>query len=184
MKIGEPSAWMTADELLRLNQPPARRELVRGQLIVQEPAGFRHRDVAARLLIAVGTFVESRSLGRVLTAETWFRLRTNPDTVRAPDVAFVKHDRIPNPAPRGYAAMAPDLVIEVLSPDDRPADILSKVGDWLEAGTSLVWVVAPERRTARVYSADGGQELVAESDRLHGGAVLPGFQLELRRMFE
>lgn len=175
---------MSAEELLRLNMPEARRELVRGELIVREPAGFRHGDVAARLLIAVGTFVESRSLGRVLTAETGFRLRTNPDTVRAPDVAFVRRDRLPEPPPRGYAAIAPDLVIEVLSPDDRPGEVLSKVGDWLEAGTTLVWVVDPDGRTARVYRADGGQDLLTDRDRLDGEVVLPEFQYELRRAFE
>lgn len=175
---------MSAEELLRLNMPEARRELVRGELIVREPAGFRHGDVAARLLIAVGTFVESRSLGRVFTAETGFRLRTNPDTVRAPDVAFVRHDRLPEPPPRGYAAIAPDLVIEVLSPDDRPGEVLSKVGDWLEAGTTLVWVVDPDGRTARVYRADGGQDLLTDHDRLDGEVVLPEFQYELRRAFE
>ena len=175
---------MTADELLRLNDPAARRELVRGELIVREPAGFRHGDIAARLLIAVGTFVESRYLGRVFTAETGFRLRTNPDTVRAPDVAFVRRDRLPDPPPRGYAAIAPDLVIEVLSPDDRPGDILNKVGDWLQAGTSLAWVVDPDHRTARVYRADGTQEFLTDADRLDGEAVLPEFHYELRRAFE
>jgi Uma2 family endonuclease len=176
--------WVSAEELLRLRGPAARRELVRGELIVREPAGFRHGDIAARLLIAVGTFVESRSLGRVFTAETGFRLRSNPDTVRAPDVAFVRRDRLPDRPPPGYAAIAPDLVIEVLSPDDRPGDVLSKVGDWLQAGTSLVWVIDPERRTARVYGADGNQELLTDADRLDGGAVLPGFQYEPRRAFE
>jgi Uma2 family endonuclease len=175
---------MSAEELLHLRGKEARRELVRGELIVREPAGFRHGDIAARLLIAVGTFVESRSLGRVFTAETGFRLRTNPDTVRAPDVAFVRRDRLPDPPPRGYAAIPPDLVIEVLSPDDRPGDVLSKVGDWLQAGTSLAWVVDPERRTARVYRADGSQALITDADRLDGEAVLPEFQYELRRAFE
>jgi Uma2 family endonuclease len=175
---------MSAEELLHLSGPEARRELVRGELIVREPAGFRHGDIAARLLIAVGTFVESRSLGRVFTAETGFRLRTNPDTVRAPDVAFVRRDRLPDPPPRGYAAISPDLVIEVLSPDDRPGDVLSKVGDWLQAGTSLAWVVDPERRTTRVYRADGSQAVFTVDDRLDGEAVLPEFQYELRRAFE
>jgi Uma2 family endonuclease len=176
--------WLSAEELLRLNVPEARRELVRGELIVREPAGSRHGDVAARLLIAVGAFVESRSLGRVFAAETGFRLRENPDTVRAPDVAFVRRGRLSDPLPRGYAAVAPDLVIEVLSPDDRPGDVLSKVGDWLEAGTTLVWVVDPDRRTARIYRADGSQELVTDADRLDGEAVLPEFQYELPRAFE
>ena len=178
-----PTGPITADDLLRLNISEARTELVGGELVVREPAGYRHGDVAARLLIAVGAFVESRTLGRVFTAETGFRLRQNPDTVRAPDVAFVRQDRLPDPSPLGYAALAPDLVVEVLSPDDRPGEVLSKVGDWLEAGTSVVWLVDPERRSARVYRRDGTQEPLAEADRLDGETVLPGFECELRRIF-
>lgn len=174
---------LTADDLLRLNMPDARTELIRGQLVVREPAGYRHGNVAARLLVAVGAFVEAHALGWVFTAETGFRLRTDPDTVRAPDVAFVRRDRLPDPSPRGYAALAPDLVIEVLSPDDRPSEVLAKIGDWLEAGTSLVWLVDPEKHTARVYRADGSERHLAEPDRLDGEAVLPGFECELRRMF-
>ena len=172
----------TADELLRLNMPDARTELVRGELVVREPAGYCHGNVAARLLVAIGGFVEPRGHGWVFTAETGFRLRTNPDTVRAPDVAFVRRDRLPDPPPRGYAALAPDLVVEVLSPDDRPGEVLSKVGDWLEAGTSLVWVVDPERRMARVYRADGTQDNLGGADRLDGETVLPGFECEMRRI--
>jgi Uma2 family endonuclease len=174
---------MTADDLLRLNMPDARTELVRGELVVREPAGYRHGDVAARLLVAIGAFVESRALGQVFAAETGFRLRKDPDTVRAPDVAFVRRDRLPDPPPRGYAALAPDLVVEVLSPDDRPGEVLSKVGDWLEAGTSLVWVADPERQTARVYRADGSQGHLGEADRLDGETVLPGFECEMQRIF-
>ena len=174
---------MSADDLLRLNIADARTELVRGELVVREPTGYRHGAVAARLLIAVGTFVESHALGRVFTAETGFRLRRDPDTVRAPDVAFVRLDRAPNPPPLGFAELAPDLVVEVLSPEDRPGEVLSKIGDWLEAGTSLVWVVDPEQRSARVYRADGTQDQLGETDRLNGEAVLPGFDCELRRLF-
>ena len=173
---------MTADELLRLNVSDARSELIRGELVVREPAGYRHGNVAARLLVAIGAFVETRALGWVFTAETGFRLREDPDTVRAPDVAFVRHDRVPDPPPRGYASLAPDLVVEVLSPDDRPGEVLSKVGDWLEAGTALVWVVDPERHTARVYRADGSEDHLGAADRLEGETVLPGFECELRRI--
>jgi Uma2 family endonuclease len=171
---------MTADELLRLGASHKRTELVRGQLVVREPAGYRHGDVAARALAALFTFVNSRALGRVFTAETGFLLRRNPDTVRAADVAFVRQDQLPHPAPRGFAELAPDLVIEVLSPDDRPGEVLSKVGDWLEAGARLVWVIDPERRDARVYRADGSQVHLSEDDQLGGESVVPGFQCAVR----
>ena len=175
---------MTADELLRLKLPAARTELVRGQLVVREPAGYRHGAVAARLLLAIGGFAEAHGLGTVFTAETGFRLRADPDTVRAPDVAFVRRERLPEPPPRGYAALAPDLVVEVLSPDDRPREVLDKVSDWLESGTTLVWVVDPERRAARVYRIDGSVDELGEADLLLGEAVLPGFACEMRRILD
>jgi Uma2 family endonuclease len=167
---------MTAEELLQLGLSEKRTELVHGQLVVREPAGYRHGEIAARLLASLYNFVESRALGRVLTAETGFVLRRNPDTVRAADVAFVRQDRLPVPPPSGFADVAPDLVIEVLSPSDRPGDVLSKIGDWLDAGVLLVWIIDPQRSDARVYRADGSQEHLGEHAWLDGESVVPGFR--------
>ena len=174
---------MTADELLRLNLPDKRTELVKGVLVVREPAGFRHGDVAVKLTIAIASFVRPRDLGTVLAAETGFKLATNPDTVRAPDVAFVQKDRVPSPPPAGYAPFAPDLAVEVLSPDDRPGEVLAKVADWLSAGCRLVWVVDPARRIARVYRADGSESLLSHRDALDGEDVLPQFACFLASIF-
>ena len=148
-------ATMTAEDLLRLNIQDKRSELVRGRLVVREPAGFAHGVVAARIGRRVGEFVDAGSLGLVVAAETGFTLARDPDTVRAPDIGFICLDRVPDPLPRGYAPMAPDLVVEVLSPDDRPGEVLAKIADWLRAGTGLASVVDPVRRSARVYRADG-----------------------------
>lgn len=168
-------ALLTAEELLRLNLPNKRTELVRGMLIIREPAGYQHGDVAMRLGAAIHAHVEAHDLGRVFAAETGFTLARKPDTVRAPDVAFISNERLPDPPPRGFAEMAPDLAVEVLSPDDRAGEVLDKVADWLKAGTRLVWVVDPLRANARVYRADGSESLLGESDVLHGEDVLPGF---------
>jgi len=168
---------MTADELLHLNLPDKRTELVRGELVVREPAGFQHGVVAMNLAIAIHTFVRAHRLGTVLAAETGFKLFTNPDTVRAPDVAFIRADRVPAPPPRGFPAMAPDLAVEVLSPDDRPGEVLQKVADWLNAGVRLVWVVDPGRRSARVYRPDGVDSQLTERDALDGEDVLPGLAI-------
>lgn len=170
-----PAAALSADELLRLNLPNKRTELVRGTLVVREPPGFQHGAVAANLLIAIANHARAGNLGVVLAAETGFKLFSNPDTVRAPDVAFIRRERVPNSAPRGYAAMAPDLVVEVLSPDDRPGEVREKVADWLEAGCQLVWVVDPIKRRARVHRADGSEATIAADDELQGESVLPGF---------
>ena len=174
-----PSATLTADDLLHLNLPNKRTELVRGVLVVREPAGYRHGDVAARLTTLLMNHVNAHDLGRVLAAETGFRLATDPDTVRAPDVAFIRRERLPDPPPTGYAALAPDLVVEVLSPDDRPGEVLAKIADWLSAGTQLVWVVDPARHAARVYRADGSESLAAQDGMLDGEDVVPGFVCRL-----
>jgi len=173
---------MTADELLRLNLPDKRTELVRGVLVVREPAGYRHGEVAARLCKVLLDHVDHHDLGRVLAAETGFTLATNPDTVRAPDVAFISRERLPDPPPSGFAALAPDLVVEVLSPDDRPGEVLAKVADWLSAGSALVWVVDPRRNLARVYRADGTESLVTTDGTLDGEDVLPGLVCPLARV--
>jgi len=170
---------MTAEELLRLNLPNKRTELVRGVLVVREPAGYRHGDVAAQLLVAIANHVNANGLGRVFAAETGFTLTRRPDTVRAPDVAFISNERLPDPAPRGFAELAPDLAVEVLSPDDRPGEVLAKVGDWLNAGARMVWVVDPVRVIARVYRADGSESILGATDALRGEDVLPEFEYRL-----
>ena len=175
-------ALLTAEDLLRLQPPDKRTELVRGHMIVREPAGFQHGDVAMGMALAIGQFLKRKNLGRLLAAETGFKLFTNPDTVRAPDVAFVRHERIPDPIPKGYAPFAPDLAVEVLSPDDRPGEVSEKIADWLAAGTRLVWIIDPEKRNGRVHRADGSVTVIAEDESFGGEEVLPGFTCTLREI--
>ncbi|MBL0170359.1 MAG: Uma2 family endonuclease [Gemmatimonadaceae bacterium] len=183
---------MTADELLMLRMPDKRMELVRGRLVVREPAGFWHGDIAARVLVAIsnyltadrGTQTSGAARGRVVAAETGFTLQRNPDTVRAPDVAYICTERIPSAAHVGFADVAPDLAVEVLSPSDRPGEVLSKVADWLTAGTLLVWTIDPERRRARVYRADGSDVVLSADDYLDGEDVLPGFRASVSELVD
>jgi Uma2 family endonuclease len=177
--MSPPSALMTADDLLRTHVPDKRTELVRGVLVVREPAGSRHGLVTMSLGAELAVYVKRTAAGGVYAAETGFKLATNPDTVRAPDVAFVTRERLPSPGTTGYPALAPDLAVEVLSPGDRPGEVLAKVADWLSAGTRLVWVLDPERRLARVYRHDGSQTLVTEEGALDGEDVLAGFSCPL-----
>lgn len=170
---------VTAEELLYMHLPEKRVELVRGRLIAREPAGFQHGIVAARLAARLSTYVDERGLGAVVAAETGFKLFSKPDTVRAPDAAFISRGRMPDAGTRGFPSLAPDLVLEVLSPDDRAGEVLSKVGDWLNAGAQLVWVIDPIRRQARVYRADGSQAQIADHEALNGENVLPGFTCAL-----
>jgi Uma2 family endonuclease len=170
---------MTADELFRTHLPEKRAELVRGLLVVREPAGYAHGRVAMNLAVRLATYVEGAGAGQVFAAETGFTLARAPDTVRAPDIAFVRRDRLPEPSTQGFPDLAPDLVVEVLSPDDRPGEVLAKVADWLSAGTKLVWVVDPGRRLARVYRHDGSEAIVTAEAALDGEDVLAGFSCSL-----
>ncbi|HYV99436.1 MAG TPA: Uma2 family endonuclease [Gemmatimonadaceae bacterium] len=178
-----PSALITADELFYLNLPNKRTELVRGALVVREPAGGEHGSVAARVLTAMSVYVDANALGIVLAAETGFRLFTRPDTVRAPDVAFIRTDRVPRPLPVAYFTLAPDLAVEVTSPGDTRREIREKVDDWIAAGTVLVWQIDPHSRSARVYGADGSEEAIAAGGTLTGQGVVPGLELELAHLF-
>lgn len=175
---------MTAEELERLTLPGKSTELVRGRLIVREPPGGYHGHIAAKLLFALGQHVYSRNLGWLFSQDTGFLIASNPDTVRAPDVAFTSKERQPAIERRGYGSIAPDLVAEILSPDDRPGEVLSKVGDWLGAGVSLVLVIDPLRREARAYRSDGSQAVVGENDMLDGEDVLPGFRCRLSDLLD
>src|SRR5256885_1530040 len=170
---------MTAEALLRTSVPNKRTELVRGHLVVREPAGWRHGEVTMNLAARLARHVDLTGAGKIVAAETGFTLFRRPDTVRAPDIAFVTRERLPDSSTPGFPELAPDLVVEVLSPDDRPGETLAKVGDWLEGAARLVWVIDPERRVARVYRQDGTETHLAESGMLAGEALLPGFSCSL-----
>ncbi len=170
---------LTAEQLLQTSIPNKRTELVRGVLIVREPPGGRHGSVTANLTIRLGVHVEHERAGQLFAAETGFTLFRAPDTVRAPDIAFIRRERLSGPIPVTFPELAPDLVVEVLSPRDRPGEILAKVGDWLEAGARLVWVIDPERQIARVYRQDGSESSITPDGQLDGEDVLPGFSCPL-----
>ena len=174
---------MTAADVERLSLPGKQVELVRGRLVVREPPGTRHGVIAGNLTLDLGEFVRRRGLGVVLPQDTGFKIASDPDSVRAPDVAFLARERLSQIPERGYAELAPDLVAEVLSPGDTAAEVLGKVADWLEAGTKLVWVIDPRLAEVRVYRADGSLSVLQESDTLDGEDVLPGFGCPVAQVF-
>jgi len=175
---------MTADDLLMLDLPGKSTELVRGRLVVREPPSTYHGRVQSTLNTIVGSFVRANALGAVFGQDTGFKIRSDPDTVRAPDLAFVHRGRVAQVGTRGYAALAPDLVAEILSPDDRPGEVLMQVGEWLDAGVSLVWVIDAERRSGNVYRSDGSVGTIGSGDDLEGEGVLPGFSCSIAELFE
>jgi Uma2 family endonuclease len=128
--------------------------------------------------------VERHKLGRVVGADTGFVLSRDPDTVRAPDAAFVRADRIPDPRPVKFWEGAPDLAVEVLSPSDTVEEIESKMKEYFDAGTTEVIVISPKLRTVKVHRRDGTAVTLAAGDTLAGLESIPGFEVSVDAVFE
>jgi Uma2 family endonuclease len=175
----ERHSLMTADEYLRTPDDGFRHELQAG-LLIAEPQPFpRHGQIQARLTRILGEFVDKHSLGVVLT-EGGFLLSRDPDTVRGPDVAFVRADRFdPAEAGRAYFRGAPDLAVEILSPSNRPGDIHAKVADYLAAGAKLVWIIDPVHEIVDVYRSLLSPRRLSADGVLEGEDVLPGFAVAI-----
>jgi Uma2 family endonuclease len=173
---------ITADELLALSHEGQRRELVRGVLVEMSPTGDVHGVVAMWLGHLLLAYVDEHDLGEVTAAETGFKLTTDPDTVRAPDVGVILKERLV-PMTGGYYSYAPDLAVEVVSPGDSASLIHDKVRDYLQAGTQLVWVIYPSSRTIVVHTGQEAETL-ADDDILSGEPILPGFSLRASDVFK
>ncbi len=178
------SDLLTADDLLRLSADGVRGELIRGALSETMPAGREHGQIAGRLTVRLGSFIESRRLGIYTTSDSGVWLERDPDTVREPDVAFFSSEKSP-PDERvtGYAEVAPDLVVEIVSPTDRLSAVNDKALMWLRYGVRLVWVVRPEERLVDVHRDGGPVVTLDESGALDGLDVLPGFSCPVREVF-
>jgi Uma2 family endonuclease len=175
---------VTAAELLQMPEDGIRRELVRGELREMAPAGNVHGRIAMRLAWRLAQYVEAHQLGVVYAAETGFRLATNPDTVRAADVAFVSQRRVDEVGDvEGYWPGAPDLAVEVISPNDTYTAVEEKVAEWLGAGARSVWVVNPRMRTVAVYRTRTDVSVLTDQDVLSGGDVLAGWEARVADIF-
>ncbi len=175
---------MTVDDYIRLPEDGVRHELQAG-ILIAEPQPFpRHAQIQARLTRMLLDFVEPRGLGVILT-QGGFLLSRNPDTLRAPDVAFVRRDRFDaDEAERTFFRGAPDLAIEILSPSNRPGEIHSKVADYLASGSKLVWVIDPARGVVSVYRSLLAPRRVESGGLLQGEDVLPGLSISVATLLE
>ncbi len=176
---------LTADELLALPVGRGQRyELVAGELRVMPPAGWRHGGVVGILQTLVGTHIYTNDLGRVFGADTGFLLHRNPDTVRAPDFAFIAKEHLPpNEPSEAYWPGAPDLAVEVLSPGDTSGEVAEKVEEWLTSGCAAVWIVDPKLRTVTVYRSSTNVLTLAGEENLVGDPVVPGFSCHVNQLF-
>lgn len=178
------SGTMTVADLYRLPDASGRFALVDGELLRMTPAGFRHGAITVNVTVALAAHVRMHRLGVVCAAETGFVLARNPDTVLAPDAAFVRRARIP-PAgePASFWEGAPDLAVEVLSPGDGRRQVARKVAAWLDAGTLAVWVVDPRDRSVTIHEHGRRSRRLTAADTLDGAPLLPDFGLPVVEIF-
>lgn len=172
---------MTAEELLALPDDGKQYELVQGELVEVSPSAIVPTIVALNLAARIWNYLRRRKIGICGIADGGFVLQRGPDTVRAPDVWFVRSERIPEAGlPASFWPGTPDLAVEVLSPTDRFAAVLRKAQDYIAAGTLLVWVIDPAGTSAAVFAPGQPALLLGEHGTLDGGDLLPGFTLRLR----
>ncbi len=173
---------LTAEEFYRRPEGSRRFELVKGVIIPMSPTNYDHGLIVLKLGRLIGNFVAEHDLGDTLGAETGFTLSHDPDTVHAPDVAFVS--KIRRPAPRmGFVELAPDLVVEVVSPSDAPDEIQAKVEDYLDAGVKLVWLVYPRTQSVTVYRSLTDARILRAPAALTADEMLPAFSLPVAHIF-
>ena len=175
---------ITADDLLRLYSEGVRGELIRGALSETMPTGREHGQIAVRLAAKLYNFVEPQNLGILTASDSGVWLEHDPDTVREPDVAFFSAEKSPtDERVTGYAEVAPDLVVEIVSPTDRLSAVNDKALMWLRYGVRLVWVVHPDERLVDVHRDGHAVVTLDESGALDGADVLPGFSCSVREVF-
>jgi len=181
--------WINAEEFWEIAHLPENAdkhmELIEGVIYEMPPAGYEHGTDAGNFLGFIWSHVRTNGLGRVTAAETGYIVYTDAngkDTILAPDVGFIAKARALEAPTRKYVPFAPDLAVEMVSPNDKAEEIHSKVQKYLQYGTRMVWVAYPETRTVVVHTPSGAQTL-HEDETLDGGEVLPGFKLLIREIF-
>jgi Uma2 family endonuclease len=174
---------LTAEELERLSDRDGRYELVRGELFEMTPVDLAHARTVGNILAPLHAFVTERGLG-VVGPEAGFVLDRDPDTVRAPDIAFVRADRWPHgEAEHHFGQFPPDLAVEVRSPSETMRSLHSKAEAYIAAGVRLVWLVDVASRTIVVFASDAEPQILSEADILDGGDVIPGFRMPVKDVF-
>ncbi len=158
-------------------------ELVRGEIVRMSPVNVEHAWLENEIGASLRLFVKKRQLGWVMVGEVGIFTGTDPDTVRGADVAFISRERAGRRPRQGFLRTAPELVVELVSPNDRWADLHDKIEEYFAMGVDRVWVVEPKRQQVRIYSSPVSMTIVSRKEILRGEGVLAGFTLPLSDLF-
>lgn len=180
--IPTPGRPWTRDDLLARQGEGHRYELIRGELRQMAPASLAHGAYEGHLFYAIAAYLRTNPIGLVVPGDTGFELQSNPLTIRSPDIAFIAQERIPSDR-SGFPSLAPDLVVEIISPSETARLIAEKISDYLQAGTRMLWIVYPEQRQVQEYRQDGAFRIYRQDSALDGQDVLPGFSYPLAELF-
>jgi Uma2 family endonuclease len=174
---------ITGDELLAMGDiGPC--ELIEGRIVPMVPTGSEHGVIESNLSRHLGNFVADKKLGKVMNGEVGIFTRRRPDSVRGADIAFVSRERLADRPTKGFLTVAPELVVEIVSPSDRWQDVRQKIEEYFAIGVQRVWIVEPDNRDVLVYSASTEMRKLGEGDLLTGEGVLEGFSLPVAELFE
>ena len=157
-------------------------ELIDGGIVPMTPAGAEHGTIELNLASELRVFVRQHKLGRVTGGEVGIYIHRRPDRIRAADIAFISTKRSPKPA-KGFLEIAPDLVVEIMSPDDRWQDVREKLADYFSVGVERVWIVEPRNRKVLVFSSTTAFEEYGEEETLRGEGALDGFAIKVADLF-
>jgi Uma2 family endonuclease len=173
---------ITGEELLAMGDiGPC--ELIDGRIVRMNPTGLQHGDIVIALGSALRDFVRKRQLGRVVGGEVGIYTRREPDRVRGADIAFVSRARLADKPLKGFLQVAPELVVEIISPTDRWQNMRDKLEEYFAIGVHRVWIVEPDNRDVLVYSASTEMRKLGEDDMLMGEGMLDGFTLPVAELF-
>ncbi|MBK5939266.1 hypothetical protein CCR96_08355 [Halochromatium roseum] len=158
-------------------------ELIDGRFFPMPPTGWPHASIEARMTSKLQQYVDANPVGVVLTGEVGIIIRRDPDTLRGADLAFVSQNRLARASPSGYLDVAPELVVEIISPNDRWTEITAKLDDYFSIGVELVWILDPRRRRVSCYRSPTELELRGAGDTLTAEPMLPGLRLSVADLF-
>jgi Uma2 family endonuclease len=179
----EQSPPVTGEELYRTGDL-GRTELVKGEIVHMSPTGFAHGYIETNFSASLKAFVKQQKAGHVLSGEVGIYTHRNPDTVRAADVAFVSNERMAQVKSKSYLDVAPELVVEVLSPDDSWGELMDKLEEYFAIGVKVVWVADPRKKRVYVHRGITDARQLNVGDTLTGEDVLPGFSVPVAELFE